>query len=181
MDALSEALRSVRMTGAIFFDAEFTAPWSFAAPATERSAPVLAPGSERLISYHLVTEGRATIKMPREPDLAVEEGEIVVIPHGQAHEFCNGAPKRILDGSRALLQYEEGALNSLRWGEGGPATKFVCGFMACERQAERMFLSGLPTMLKVNIRGDPTGAWIENSIGTWCRSTSGISLVGAFC
>jgi hypothetical protein len=27
MDALSEALNTVRMTGAIFFNAEFTAPW----------------------------------------------------------------------------------------------------------------------------------------------------------
>jgi AraC-like DNA-binding protein len=164
MDALSEALRSVRMTGAIFLDAEFTAPWSFAAPASERSAPVLAPGTDRLISYHLVTEGRATVRMPGEPDLVVEEGEIVIIPHGQAHEFCNGTPKQALDGVRALRKHEAGQLSSLRWGEGGAVTKFVCGFMGCERQAERLFLAGLPTMLKVNIRGDATGTWLENSI-----------------
>ena len=164
MDALSEALQSVRMTGAIFFDAEFTAPWSFAAPATEQSAPVLAPGTERLISYHLVMEGRATVRMPGEPDLVVEEGEIAIIPHGQAHEFCNGTPKQPLDGARALRRHQAGQLSSLRWGEGGPVTKFVCGFMGCERQAEKLFLSGLPTMLRVNIRCDATGAWIESSI-----------------
>jgi AraC-like DNA-binding protein len=164
MDALSEALRSVRMTGAIFFDAEFTAPWSFAAPPTERCAPVLAPGTERLVSYHLVSEGRATVRMPGEPDLAVEEGEIVMIPHGQAHEFCNGTPKQVLEGARALRLHATGQLSSLRWGEGGPVTRFVCGFMGCERQAERLFLAGLPTTLKVNIRGHATGAWLENSI-----------------
>ena len=32
MDALSEALASVRMTGAIFYHAECTAPWGFRVP-----------------------------------------------------------------------------------------------------------------------------------------------------
>jgi AraC-like DNA-binding protein len=36
--------------------------------------------------------------------------------------------------------------------------------MGCERQAERSFLAGLPTTLKVNIRANGTGVWLENSI-----------------
>jgi hypothetical protein len=35
MDALSAALSSVRMTGAIFADAICTAPWGFAVPAID--------------------------------------------------------------------------------------------------------------------------------------------------
>jgi hypothetical protein len=38
MDALSQALGSVRMTGAIFVDAICTAPWGFSVPAMERVA-----------------------------------------------------------------------------------------------------------------------------------------------
>lgn len=164
MDALSEALRSVRMTGAIFLNAEFRQPWSFAAPLAQQAAPVLAPGTERLINYHLVVEGKAWVKVPGEPDVAVEAGEIVVIPHGEAHTFCNGTPDRVFDGARSLRQHVAGELNTLRWGGSGTATKFVCGFMGCERQAEKLFLAGLPTTIKVNIREDATGAWLENSI-----------------
>ena len=65
MDVLSEALRSVRMTGAIFFNAEFSAPWGFAAPPAQDVAPVLAPGTERLVIYHLVTDGRARASIGR--------------------------------------------------------------------------------------------------------------------
>ena len=61
MDALSEALASVRMTGAIFYHAECTAPWGFRVPALEDVAHVLAPGTERLVSYHLVTHGKAIV------------------------------------------------------------------------------------------------------------------------
>jgi AraC-like DNA-binding protein len=164
MDALSEALRSVRMTGAIFLDAEFTAPWSFAAPLAQQAAPTLAPGTERIINYHLVIEGKAWVKIPGEPDVSVEAGEIVIIPHGEAHTFSNGTPDMAFDGASSLRRHVAGELSTLRWGGGGTATKFVCGFMGCERQAERLFLAGLPTTLKVNIRKDATGAWLENSI-----------------
>lgn len=66
MDALSEALASVRMTGAIFYHAECTAPWGFRVPPLEDVAHVLAPGTERLVSYHLVTHGKAVVCFPEE-------------------------------------------------------------------------------------------------------------------
>ncbi|MFZ0851918.1 MAG: AraC family transcriptional regulator [Hyphomicrobiaceae bacterium] len=164
MDALSEALRSVRMTGAIFLDAEFTAPWSFRSPRAQQAAPVVAPGTEQLIIYHLVIEGMAWVKMAGEPDLPVEAGEIVIIPHGEEHLFGNGTPDTVFDGGATLHRHVAGELSSLRWGGGGVRTKFVCGFMGCERQAESLFLAGLPTTIKINIRGDASGAWLENSI-----------------
>jgi hypothetical protein len=43
MDALSEALSTVRMTSAIFTNSVCTAPWGFAVPAMERMAPLLSP------------------------------------------------------------------------------------------------------------------------------------------
>ena len=164
MDALSEALRSVRMTGAIFLDAEFTAPWSFRSPLAKQAAPVVAPGTEQLIIYHLVIEGMAWVKIAGEPDLPVEAGEIVIIPHGEEHLFGNGTPDTVFDGAATLHRHVAGELSSLRWGGGGAMTKFVCGFMGCERQAENLFLAGLPTTIKINIREDAAGAWLENSI-----------------
>lgn len=64
MDALSEALNTVSMTSAIFINAEFTAPWGFAAPHASKLAPVLAPGAGHLVVYHLVTDGAAIARMP---------------------------------------------------------------------------------------------------------------------
>src|SRR5690606_35813777 len=34
----------------------------------------------------------------------------------------------------------------------------------CERSADRLFLAGLPQVIKVNMRGDSTGQWLESSI-----------------
>jgi hypothetical protein len=48
MDALSETLRVVRLVGAIFIEAKFTAPWCYNSPAADSAAPVLEPGAERV-------------------------------------------------------------------------------------------------------------------------------------
>ena len=80
MDALSEALASVRMTGAIFYHAECTAPWGFRVPHLEDVAHVLAPGTERLVSYHLVTHGKAVVCFPGEEDIPVTAGDILDHP-----------------------------------------------------------------------------------------------------
>ena len=39
MDALSQALQAVQMTGAIFFGADLSAPWALESPASSSVAP----------------------------------------------------------------------------------------------------------------------------------------------
>ena len=70
----------------------------------------------------------------------------------------------MFDIAAALGRIVSGDLDIARYGGGGEATRFVCGFFGCERQADRLFLAGLPPMLKINLRGDPAGKWLESSI-----------------
>ena len=164
MDALSEALASVRMTGAIFYHAECTAPWGFRVPHLHDVAHVLAPGTERLVSYHLVIDGKAVVCFPGEEDIPITAGDILIIPHGDAHTVSNGRPSTFLDSGASLGRYLAGDLTTMRLGGGGEMTKFVCGYFGCERHAERLFLAGLPLMIKINLRGDPAGEWLESSV-----------------
>jgi mannose-6-phosphate isomerase-like protein (cupin superfamily) len=90
MDALSQALSSVRMTGAIFVDAICTAPWGFSVPAMARVAHLLAPGTEHLVGYHLVTEGTALVGLDGETPIGLAPGDIVIFPHGDPHTVTNG-------------------------------------------------------------------------------------------
>lgn len=167
MDALSEALRSVHMTGAIFFHAQCTSPWGIAVPALRQYASLLAPGTERLVAYHLITTGRATVRFDGSGDVPITAGEVVIIPHGHAHVLCNGIAPRILDGTAAIQQLIAGDVARIRIGDGGRGdepTGIVCGYFGCERHADRLFLSGLPQMIQVPLRSHPAGRWIESSI-----------------
>jgi AraC-like DNA-binding protein len=163
-DPLSEALRSVRLSGAIFLDAELSAPWGFASPPASAGARLIAPSAEHMILFHLLVEGEATARIPGERSVALEAGDIAVLPRGDAHELWNGRVTELSDSSALLPKILEGAVVSERGGGGGRITKFICGYIGCERQAQRLFLAGLPPLFKVNIRRDASGGWIENTI-----------------
>jgi AraC-like DNA-binding protein len=163
MDALSEALNAVRMTGAIFYHAECSAPWGFSVPALRSVASRLAPGTERLVPYHLVTEGQALVRFD-DLSLPLEAGDVIIIPHGDAHTVSNGSPATLIDSAASLGKFLAGDLRTMRLGGGGATTRFVCGYFGCERHAERLFLAGLPQVIRINLRGDATGEWLENCI-----------------
>ena len=163
-DPLSEALRSVRLTGAIFLDAELGSPWGFAAPPASAVSHLLAPTADRLVLFHLLVQGHATARVPGHGSLPLEAGDLVVLPWGDAHELWNGSVSQLTDSSSLLPKILRGAIASERGGGSGPATKFICGYIGCDRHAERLFLAGLPPLFKVNVRREASGEWIESSI-----------------
>ena len=164
MDALSEALSSVRMTGAIFYDAICTAPWGFTVPRMQDVAHVLAPGTECLVGYHLVAEGRAVSRIEGGAEVALAAGDVVIVPHGDPHIVSNGRPATLIDSRASLCSNLTRTLTPFRIGGGGEETRFICGYFGCERHAARLFLAGLPRLIRINVRGDGPGAWLESSI-----------------
>ncbi len=164
MDALSEAMRAVRLTSALFFNGEFSAPWRFATPGQDKVAPIVSPDSERLVLFHLVTDGEATARTAGHDEVALTAGDIVVFPQGDAHELWRGRTSKLFPGARLLPKLSKGELAAEKWGGPGAVTRIICGYLGCESHADSSFLSGLPPIFKVNLRSSPAGAWIESAI-----------------
>jgi len=165
MDVLSEVLKAIKLDGAMFYNAEFSAPWCFRQPPSHIMASYLSRDSKHVIIYHLLTEGRgyAHVEGVDRP-VPLNTGDIVIFPHGDSHIMGNGSPVKPVDSAQELQRVLSEGLTVSRQGGGGEITKFVCGYMACEPQLSRVFLGGLPPILKVNIRNDASGQWLENSI-----------------
>ena len=164
VDVLSEVLRVVRLQGALFYNGEFSAPWSVYAASSDGVARHFGTHTERVVVYHLLTEGRASVRLENGTRLNLEAGDIVMIPHGDRHVLENGPPTQTVDDSEHLVEVLSQGLKLWRVGGGGEVTKFVCGYMACEPRLSHVFLSGLPPVLKVSIRNHASGRWLENSI-----------------
>ena len=166
MDAFSEILAGVKLSGAVFFHAHFSAPWGYDSPASHTLAPALAPGVPHLVIYHFLVEGNAVARLVDGQNIALEPGDVVIIPHGDPHLIANGAgstmPPQITAAVAQKVMTRD--LSALRFGGGGESTRFVCGFMACDPHLSRPILSGLPRIFKVNIRADRSGQWLESSI-----------------
>ena len=89
MDALSEILRVVQMSGAFFVNARFSAPWCYQSPKASLAAPWLDPTAEQVVIFHLITEGGCLVEMDGAPPLAVHEGDVVMFPGGSAHRMTS--------------------------------------------------------------------------------------------
>jgi len=164
MDVLSEVLKVVKLQGAMFYNGEFSAPWSFRSPPSCNVAPFVAAGAEHVIIYHLLTEGHASARLEDGERIGLDAGDIVIFPHGDAHILENGPAAEAVDMVKELARIFSQGLKLSRQGGGGETTKFVCGFMACEPRLSHVFLGGLPPVFKVSIRNDASGRWLENSI-----------------
>src|SRR5688500_16896989 len=131
MDALSEALRAVRVTSALFFNGEFSAPWRFETPSQDKVAPVVSPGSEHLVLFHLVTDGHARVRASGQEEVALTAGDIVAFPHGDAHQLWNGRTTKLFPGKRLLPKLAAGEMATEKWGANGPVTRIICGYRGC--------------------------------------------------
>jgi len=164
MDVLSEVLRVVRLKGALFFNAEFSAPWCLSSIRSASIAPYLSPGAGHLIIYHFLTEGRAYARLADGRREELSAGDIVIFPHGDAHFLGNGSPEKPVDSVKTFAKNLSQGLKVARFGGGGEITRFVCGFMACEPRLSEVFLAGLPKILKVHVAKEPSGQWLAESI-----------------
>jgi AraC-like DNA-binding protein len=163
MDALSETLRVVRLTGAIFINGRFTAPWCYQSPSAATAAPLLEPGAENVVIFHLITEGECHVELGEGPPIHLIAGDAVLFPQGDAHRMASEPGVAPAPGGR-LADVLSRRPRQLAYGGGGATTRLVCGYMACDARLARLLLAGLPPVVRVNVRGSNAGAWLEASV-----------------
>lgn len=166
MDVLSTVLRTVKLEGAMFYNAEFSSPWSFRAPPSCQVVAYMAKQPRHLIIYHLLTHGRAYAYVENDGAgrIPLSAGDIVVFPHGDPHIMGNGREVSPRDNGEILQEIFAQGLRVARMGGGGDVTRFVCGYLLCDPHVSKAFLGGLPPVFKVNIGTGSSGQWLENSI-----------------
>lgn len=165
MDVLSEVLKTVKLDGAVFYNAEFSAPWCFCSPPSTMLAPYLSAGSKHVIIFHLLTDGHGYAEVEgNDRPLPLNGGDLIILPHGDPHALRNGPYIKPTDHAEQVRQVFAQGLKISRMGGGGDVSKFICGYMACDPQLSQLFLGGLPPMLKVNVRTDTSSQWLEQTI-----------------
>jgi hypothetical protein len=164
MDALAELLRAIKIDSAIYLNGEFSEPWCVLAPGAASLAPLFGRDGAHVIIYHLLCEGRARCEVDDSDPVDLSAGDLVALPHGHPHRIGNGQSATPLDVTHALPGLLDRRLELLTTGGGGTVSKFICGYLACDRHLSQAFLTGLPPLIRLNIRDDVSGQWLENSL-----------------
>lgn len=148
MDPLSDVLRAVRFTSAVFYKVEATAPWCVIADGAEALLADLDAGAEHLISYHILVDGSCWATPVGGAPLEMRAGDVILFPHGDPHTMSSEAGRRPnpdRDGVRPG-RYP----GTVRLGDGSRAdATFVCGFFGCDRNPFNPLLAALPSVLHV--------------------------------
>jgi AraC-like DNA-binding protein len=163
MDALSDVLRAAQLSGGVFLDAEFTAPWCIAAQMTPAlCAPFLGPASH-IIPYHYVIEGELFVAVQGQAPLGLRSGEVVLFPRNDSHVMGSDLGLPPVSGRDIILSPEGGGLHSIRHGGGGAAARMVCGYLGCDGASSNPIIATLPPAMKLEIDGTGPTEWIRST------------------
>jgi AraC-like DNA-binding protein len=162
-DVLSELLRAVRLTGAVFFNLEASAPWVAESPPAKLIAPHVMPGSEHVISYHVVTQGSGYGELLDGTAVLLQAGDVIVFPQGDPHVMASAPGMRGGAGPDFFRRPENGQLPiAVSLNPPGPdPTHIVCGFLGCDAQPFNPLLSNLPRVIHIPRKLASEGASLE--------------------
>jgi hypothetical protein len=176
MDALSDVLKSVRLEGAVYRDAEFSAPWCVQAKYGIETAGDQLAGAEHVMFFHFLIEGHCKVRLASGGEvLEARAGDLVLLPQDDKHIMGTDLRLEAI-ATEKFLEPEalaRGGLVPLRAGGGGEITRFVCGYVACSRSVCRPLLEALPRALLIPIGGGPASAALHELLRMGVRESSG--------
>jgi len=163
MDALSDVLQAVRLTGAIFFDIHASDPWVAETPPGPAIVGAMFPGSEHLVSYHVITQGSGWATVPGEAPMRLLAGDIIVLPHGDTHVLSSTPGLRRSPDMSMYRVPADGRLPvSISMGDPqGEPTHFVCGFLGCDSRPYNPLLAALPRVIHISDEGGALSAYVQ--------------------
>jgi AraC-like DNA-binding protein len=152
MDALSDVLRAVRLSGAFFFDVHACAPWVAETPLGKSVVNAMFPGSDHLISYHAILEGECWCTLDGEEPIKLSAGDIVVLPQGDTHVLATEIGMRKSPEMSMYRRPDSGRMPArISVGtSGGAAAHFVCGFLGCDSRPYNPLLTALPRVIRIS-------------------------------
>lgn len=162
-DPLAEVLRSVRLTGGMFVDARFTAPWCVASRVGEDDWGAFLTRPALVIAYHVVLEGAALLTLAGEQPVQLRAGEVVLLPHNDTHILASGPGLKPVSADALIRPAPGGGLARIVHGGGGAATHMVCGFLGSE--LDQPLFAALPRVLLLPLSEGSLRTSVEASVG----------------
>ena len=154
VDVLSDVLRAVSLTGAVFFDFDLSSPWVIEAPASRDIATKVMPGAQRVIEYHLIARGAGWGHAVGQEPFRLREGDIIVFPQGDAHVLSSEPGMREPPDMKAVGRVSEKRPVAFELGGGGPdRARVVCCFLGCDERPFNPLLTALPKVIHLSTTG----------------------------
>jgi AraC-like DNA-binding protein len=165
MDALSEVLRAVRLTGATILHADFGAPWSVSVSASSALAKGFLPDADTPAVFYLVIGGECFLQTESAEPIALRAGDLALLAHGNAHRLGDAPDSPEVALASLLKPPVAGELAAVVHGGGGARTRLIAGLVAIDRSLADPLFEALPATLRVNLSGAPAAEHLRDALG----------------
>jgi AraC-like DNA-binding protein len=146
MHALDAWLKEVRADGMVLVRTRVAGPWGFAVAAREAAV------------FHFVAEGRAFVRHAGAPPLALQAGDLVLLPRGSGHEVAHSARGKTVP-LDLFLARRDGVADP-----GAKAVALICGEFNMDRQLALPALRALPQMVSLRAGMEPGSSALGDTL-----------------
>ena len=162
MDVLTDILASLRLTGGVVIDGEFSGDFCVRAQFTPDHCAPFFPLPETLISYHYVRSGRVVVEVDGLPTRALGPGGIAILPRNDPHLLASRPGLPPADVSEVGWITAEG-VHRVSAGTPGTKAEVWCGFLGTARSSAHPLLDALPPLLTIDVSGGEA-QWLDSSM-----------------
>jgi AraC-like DNA-binding protein len=160
MDALSDLLHTVKLNGALFLEARFTAPWCALVHPSYGAAEMLGRFNP-VVFFHILTAGRCNARLAAGGEtIGLAAGDLILMPRGDTHLLGSDLQLAPVDSDSLMHPALPGGMPTVDYGGGGDEVRFLCGFLSCDKALCRPLLDALPRLLRVPLGDGPAAAWL---------------------
>ena len=160
--SIRDGLRCLQLSGSVFLRAHLSAPWAYVSRSEADIQAMLRPRGERIIVFHVITQGSCRIAIGNGAVADLVAGDVVILPFADQHVM--GDPT--LDGAVPLFEILPDPANTpeLKYGGGGTVMSMVCGYLRSDDLPLNPVLASLPPLIVVPTAGGPLGHWVDASV-----------------
>ncbi len=174
MDVLSDVLRAVRLTGAIFFDHYVRAPFVGGSPPSAAIAGRVLPGAEHVIQFHAVLAGSCWGVLTDDPgpSTRLDAGDIIIFPMGDANTISSAPGMRAEPNLDMYNRPTDRPLPVVfrHRGAGTEDCHFVCGYFGCDARPFNPLLESLPRLFHAQMSAAGQ-SWLVNMLRVAAEET----------
>src|SRR3954471_4203237 len=165
-DPVTDALRQLRLQGAIFLRAEYRDPWSYQSLTGPETAGILRPGTDRVILFHVVADGPCWISVGEGERHWARAGDVIVLPYGDQHTMGGVGDAQAVALESIMQAPPWTRMPVIRHGRDGEQTDIVCGFLHSQDVLFDPVLRVFPPVFVVRPPEGPAAEWVGPNVAS---------------
>ncbi len=167
MDALSDVLSTINLSGVIFLRANMGGRYGISMPPPTVFHPIIKPHSphHRLVLFHIVRQGTGYVQIEGHDTSRLEEGDLVIVFDDIFHSVVDSPGRECIPSSDVVPRFTDvAAPPAATIGDAEPSMFLVCGMLQFVDGGFNPAFMSLPPYLLIKRDEGPSSEWLQANL-----------------